>query len=1118
MASSRVPHASGHDADPTRVAPETAAPEAAARGATGSGHAPQETGDAAITHADAGQPPSSIPLTTGAALGRYVIVGAIGAGGMGEVYRAYDPKLHREVALKLLLAEAARQDPRAEARIIREAQAMARVSHPNVIPVFDVDRAGGRVYIAMEYVEGVNLKQWLSVARRPWPQVLERFVAAGEGLAAAHAAGLVHRDFKPSNVLLGDDGRVRVMDFGVVRDTDQSGSSRHSTDSLPSSRSSSHERYAPAGDDLTAVGLVVGTPVYMSVEQLTGRAADALSDQFAYCVALWEALYGSRPWPDDDLLARKTGPPPAPASEVPQWVHRVLARGLCPAPRDRFAAMNPLLVALGTDPRRRRRKQLGVAAVVVAGAGLVGLQQLNDARARQRCTAEAAQIGEVWGATTRPAVEGALVAALGSNADATWQRVVPKLDDHAARWSEVSEQVCIAADIEATLTPELSVAAHACLDEQRDAIAALVALLAEADETVAFRAVMAATALPDVQACGDATRLRLRPPPPTTAADREQERGLSQRLAEFTALREVGRYDDALQRLAPLLDDAQALPTVLARTHAAAARLLEDMGREGEALGHAEQAFASAFAAADETTTISAALHLATLLTQTGRNGEATVWANLAELSLQRAGPGRDSTRAQLESVRGIIAHTSGDSEQAATHASSAVRIQTALVGPDHPAVAGALIGLAAVQTQAGQYDDAIATTLRALQIREALLGPEHPEVARTLNSLAIAYAEQRDIDAALRVFRRAHRIQVAAFGQDSPVAARTRENIGLVYDAEERVEEALTEFNAALSIYEQAEGPEHRDVGSVSTKIGRALALLGKNEEAMLAQQRALAIYETHYGPDHIALKEILSNLANLYDDMGQHETAIALTRRTMAITAAAGGPDQHDYAILLNNLGLSYSSLSRYIEAEEAFLRSIAVDERALGPEHPATGSAHDNLGLLYASQGEFARAATEHETSLRLSTAAFGSQTPRLIAPLVNLARVRLMLGDPTEALALGQRGLRLGRHDEGTFTPDDGYALLVVAEAHEALGQVDQARQLLRTLVPLWPNRGGLDQATLDFVRARVLWHDGNRDEATALVEHALSLTGDDSELGRLTVQRMTAWQRTHHAGR
>jgi hypothetical protein len=285
------------------------------------------------------QRPSIVP---GARLERYVLAHRLGQGSMGVVWSAHDPELGRQVAIKLLHVSAADpgQPPSGEAR------ALARIAHPNVVPVFDAGVASGRAFVVMEQVEGGTLRTWLATPR-PWPEVVRVFLDAGRGLAAVHAAGLRHGDLKPENVLIGADGRARVSDFGLA---------------------------ALAGERAEGVH---GTAAYLAPEQVAGKTIDARADQFAFCVALREALAGEGEG----------------ASPAPGWLRRIVERGLSPDPAARFPSMDALLAALEHGPRRRRRWLAAMAAVPMLGL-LVLLLAYQVPRPDRTCRIESRRLGE----------------------------------------------------------------------------------------------------------------------------------------------------------------------------------------------------------------------------------------------------------------------------------------------------------------------------------------------------------------------------------------------------------------------------------------------------------------------------------------------------------------------------------------------------------------------------------------------------------------------------------------------------------------------------------------------------------------------------------------------------
>jgi serine/threonine protein kinase len=302
-------------------------------------------------------------LHRGASLGRYLIVDVVGSGAMGLVYEAYDPTLHRRVALKVLRAEAP------DARLLREARALARLTHPNVVTVYEVGESERGVFVAMELVEGDALSVWTAARTRTIGELCEVFAQAAAGLGAAHGAGLVHRDVKPDNLIVGRDGRVRVTDFGLAR----AGETSDCDASPPSERLIERT--------ISRTGALLGTPAYMAPEQLRGEPASPASDQFGLCVALFEAVYGERPFAGSDLASLRAavleGEPRAVARVgVPRWLEAIVLRGLARDPSRRYPAITDLEAELRRDRRGRRRWLWGAAATAVVATS-VGHMELT---------------------------------------------------------------------------------------------------------------------------------------------------------------------------------------------------------------------------------------------------------------------------------------------------------------------------------------------------------------------------------------------------------------------------------------------------------------------------------------------------------------------------------------------------------------------------------------------------------------------------------------------------------------------------------------------------------------------------------------------------------------------
>ena len=333
-------------------------------------------------------------------IGRFTLLGRLGAGGMGVVYAARDEQLGREVAVKLLRSRPGSGETERD-RLLREAQSMARLAHPNVVTVYEVGFHGDQLFLAMERVRGQTVSAWLREAKRGFRDVLAVFLQAGRGLAAAHAAGLVHRDFKPDNVMLGEGGAVKVRDFGLARPAGEA---------QPAAVGGPRVEGAAVDRRLTETGAILGTPAYMAPEQFTGGEVDARTDQYAFCVSLHEALHGERPRKGDSIeeearaaIEGRIEEPPA-GSDVPSWVRRAVLRGLAVKPDDRWPSMQALLTELANDPAAKRRRWARAAiGLVLGGTAIAVTAYLSRGTAPPVCEGGPAEIGEVWGPDARAA-------------------------------------------------------------------------------------------------------------------------------------------------------------------------------------------------------------------------------------------------------------------------------------------------------------------------------------------------------------------------------------------------------------------------------------------------------------------------------------------------------------------------------------------------------------------------------------------------------------------------------------------------------------------------------------------------------------------------------------------
>ncbi len=403
-------------------------------------------------------------------IGRFTVLRRLGKGGMGVVYSAYDDELDRKVAIKLLRPELFGDE--GELRLRREAQAVARLSHPNVVSVFESGLHEGRVFVAMEFVQGRTLGAWLREEPHGWAQIVDVFLQAGHGLVAAHAAGLVHRDFKPENVMVSPAGshgqlRVRVLDFGVAR--------RAVEPDAATGRADAPAALAEAA--ITVTGAVVGTPAYMAPEQHAGEVADERTDQYSFCLTLWEALFDESPYaatdPRERAREKADGAIRAPSrpSRAPARVRRLLQRGLSPRREDRHASMEQLLAALA-KARGGRRRWVALALVgTIAATSTAAWLGAHD----RECASADEKLRGVWDDDRRARVVAALRTSAEAGVGDAWLRLEPALDDYAAAWRAAYVRACEddARSEELGLQERLCLAAQLReLDELVDAAAA----------------------------------------------------------------------------------------------------------------------------------------------------------------------------------------------------------------------------------------------------------------------------------------------------------------------------------------------------------------------------------------------------------------------------------------------------------------------------------------------------------------------------------------------------------------------------------------------------------------------------------------------------------------------
>jgi len=817
--------------------------------------------------ADVARDGAEAPLPRGAIVGRYVVVDLIGAGAMGVVYAAWDPQLQRRVALKLLRPD--RDDGRGP-KLLREAQAMAKLQHPHVVAVHDVGAVDERVFVAMELVEGDTLAGWLNARPRTWREIVAIFAQIGEGLAAAHDAGLVHRDFKPDNVLVGGDGRARVGDFGLAY-------AAHRT---------LGDATGPVGT-LTQTHALVGTPAYMAPEQLAGEAADARSDQFGYCTALFEALYGVRPFPAGELgelrAAIAAGPKPPASARVPARVKRIVLRGLDVDPAKRFPSMRALVGELAHAPRTR----IAAVATLAAAAAIAATGFAMHRDAAPACGGADAAWGDTWDGSARAAVQAAFAHTARPSAAFAFGHVDQTLTAYRASWVAAERNVCEATRVRGVQAEPVMAARMQCLDDRRREAGALARVLGAADAGVVDNVGKTLATLGSIDAC-----TALRADETTTGGDlatRVRRAAIRDELADASALEAAGRYADGL---------------AIARSGVAAAHALGDRGLEAELLyrrGHLEkqadtgaseatlhEAATLAIAARDDGAAADAWIYLIYIDGfDAGRRNDGERWASYAKAAIERLGGDDLREAARLQYLSALYMNEERFAEAGAA-LDRAVAAVARAGDPELPSFKNETgRGMLALQT--GKLDDAYAIYHRLRERVERANGPDNPGLTTDLCNEAVALVLLGRAPEAVPLYQRALALS-ASIARPAPF---TLFSLARALRQLHQPTEALADDREAVAIYDRRTPPLGW-IGEALTGEGDDLLDLGRPHDAIAPLERALALRQTPDADPEDRAKTSLELARALWDGGGDRTRARTLAeaaRTTFAPVAAKYG-----------------------------------------------------------------------------------------------------------------------------------------------------------------------------------------------------------------------------------
>ncbi|MEM6995193.1 MAG: serine/threonine-protein kinase [Myxococcota bacterium] len=987
-------------------------------------------------------------------LGPYRVSKALGRGAFGEVYLGFDPELERSVALKLL-RNSATDD--ATDRLRKEARAMAALNHPALLTVYGFGEFESRVYIAMEYAEQGTLRDWLVAEPRSTEAVVGQIARAARGLHAAHTAGFVHRDVKPSNILIGADGMARVSDFGLVY-------AEGSTTTTVSS--------ATATSLQTAMG---GTPPYMAPELFDPSPPSSRSDEFALGVTMFEALFDRRPkW--QQMVIEGVEIPAArqrPESPVPRWLRDVLLRALATDPDRRFGSLQVLADALEAGlgrGQRRRRAGIGAATLVVAAGVGWGVRSPEGSEA---CTGWESALDDVWDDARSRATKDVILESGLPFATKTWASVRGSIDAYATTWLETRRQACVATAVRHERSPELMDKAMACLAGRRRALEAFVSVLGEGRTDAIVAAPLAARDLPEVSGCFEVDRLLtdLAPPP---ADDVEEVELLGDRIARAEALRVASAYAEAgalLDEARPRVEALAYAPLrqdfLLARSKLAAA--LMDLETEHDSL---LQAYAGASSSGRSALAGESALRLAVALSSAGEHDAGARWLRLAE-----AAANDDDDPAWMATLwrgRGDIAQLAGDPETAVPHYREAVAVLEQAFGVDDIRLVTPLRNLGNALSDAGDYEATRAAYRRALELARLAYGEQHPtaaDVLTNLGGLACAREEHAECD---RVANEALAIHEATLGPDHPSVADDTTLLGLAAAARGDYARALAHFERADTIYAANEGTR-TDAARLAVLDGLSNLQLttGDTDGAADYAQRSLDVARSAYPAGHRRIALALSNLALIRNRQGRFEDALTLLAEADAIQLRRFGVEHPDRIPLLSVRNATLMYLDRYDEAIAVSKTQLGIIERKLGADHVSRAQPLYNIAFSLELLGRHAPAEPVYRESLAVIEAAGDANAPTLVYPLVGLARTLTASERAAEAVPLAERALRVAK----------GHAQLE-ADAQAALARAlvlsgadrQRARTLADEAAATFEALGGATAASLEELNVFRREHD------------------------------------------
>jgi len=885
-------------------------------------------------------------------IGQYIVLATLGEGAMGTVYEAFDTELDRKVALKQLSAPSGPDLDDRQERLVAEATLMARVEHPNVVAVYHVVGNASETYLVMQVVVGVTLTHWLATPRSR-AELLDVFEQAGMGLAAVHEHGIVHRDFKPDNVLVSEGGRTFVTDFGLARLVDMS---------------------APRRDGRRASG----TPAYMAPETTRSSVQKPSSDQFGFSVALWEALYGERPPVGDSRASVGTGRaahPPRPA--VPTWLRRVVERGLAHDPDERWPSMHALLTALRDDPTSRRRRRVAASAiVVVAGSAFVWLRHVEAEAERKviaACEAEGQAIQDDWNEEAREAVRHAFAATELPFASDMNRLVERELSGFVDSWARARVENCRADGLGLRVDEAEAAVVRACLDERRMMLRATRDALSSASALEVENAGLLMASLPVVDHCQDSRVRPVHVDLGANPADRAKAEEILGLLARAATQEELLAFEPALGLIDLASERAESLgwEPLRLRTSNRRGWLEHRLQQNSAAEATLEASFFAALRAGNkEEAGLAASGLLSVVGVERARITDAVRWEKAALALLDAAGASTtDIRRADVRHAAARVYRDSAEHGGAVEAATDAVRIYKQNLRANHPALAGPYNTLGIVYQHAGKFEESLVAYEHALALINGSFGRFHPRAAAVLSNLGNVCSELGDFGPARDYYERAIGVLEAIGPQALGELGAALLGLAIFHKRRGRYAQARATVGQAIELF-------RKKYGETDPRVGGGVALLGD-----------------------------IASAEGLYEEaLGHHSMVVTLFEASL-------GREHPNYGNAVGNRGHALQRLGRHEEALIAFERALSVVEKSLGAEHPDMALWLQDSGISRRALGDLQGGLALHTQALGLHEKNHGTGSAKLVDPLQSIGLLHLELGAQNAAHAYFERARKI-----------------------------------------------------------------------------------------------------------